>query len=137
MHSESIFIHETITTMNKETILDQDHSTVWYYPDEKIVHHQFKGPINGETFQTTLNTSAEIFEAYGCQKYLSDDRLNTSVDQADIQWAISEWNPRVFANGWKYWAIVMANKKAVDSSMERVIEEKKFVNKFENFIKNI
>ncbi len=118
---------QTISVMHKETILDHDQSTVWFYPEEKIVHHQFKGNINGDAFQNTLNASAEIFEAYRCQKYLSDDRLNTGVDQADVQWAISEWNPRVLACGWRFWAIVKSSTES-DPEMDKVIEAYERIN---------
>ncbi len=36
--------------MNRTTEIDNEFVTMWYYPDEKIVHHQFHKFISGGRF---------------------------------------------------------------------------------------
>jgi hypothetical protein len=92
------------------TILDNEHATLWYHPETKIVHHQYHQPISGESFREVLTKGAEAFEEYGAFKWLSDDRANTAIPPEDGDWAENVWVPRVLAAGWKYWAIVMPAK---------------------------
>jgi hypothetical protein len=103
-------------------VLENQYATVWYHPDGKIVHHQFHKFIYGEAFRSVLNSGAEIFEKYGAQKWLSDDRNNSALPADDAKWATEVWNPRVRAAGWKYWAIVMPEKVVGQMNMQRFIQ---------------
>jgi hypothetical protein len=109
--------------MDKEIILDNEYITVWYYPQKKIVHHQFHKFTYGKTFHDALNAGAEIFEEKGAYKWLSDDRKNTVLSKDDRDWSVSFWRPRVIKAGWKYWAIVLPEKIIGQMSMKRIIEE--------------
>jgi len=97
--------------MSVEVILDNEHATVWYYPEDKIVHHQFHKFIYGEKFREALTRGAEIVEERGVTKWLSDDRLNSAVPKEDSAWALNNWNQRMRAAGWKYWAVLYPDKK--------------------------
>ncbi len=108
--------------MSKEEVFNSNGAVIWFYPEEKVIHHQWKGSINGSILQETLNTSAELFELHQCKKYLSDDRLNDTIPEDQIHWAMSEWNPRVLAAGWKYWAIVMPDLNSAKVRMQHLIK---------------
>ncbi len=108
--------------MDKQTISDTEYATLWYYPDKKIVHHQFHKFIHGNEFRQVLDKGVEIFKDNGAQKWLSDDRKNSTLSTADTEWAQQDWFPRVFAAGWKYWAIVMPDKVVGKMNMKHFIE---------------
>ena len=97
--------------MTAEVILDNEYATLWYHPDSGIVHHKFHKFIYGEKFREVLNTGYEVFKARGASKWLTDDRLNSAIPKEDTAWLITDWNPRVIAAEWKYWAAVLPDKK--------------------------
>jgi hypothetical protein len=108
--------------MLRTTILDTDYATLWYYPEEKIVYHVFHKYIYGQEFRDVLEKGTAIFKQYGAQKWLSDDRLNSALPPADVDWSMNDWFPRAFASGWKYWAIVMPDKVAGQMNMNRFMK---------------
>jgi hypothetical protein len=86
--------------------MDNDHVTLMYHPDTKIVHHVFHQTVQGDVFRNVLNTGLEIFKQYEAHKWLSDDRKNSALPEDDTVWAKTDWFPRVLAAGWQYWALV-------------------------------
>jgi len=106
----------------KMTIIDTEYVTLWYHPDNRIVHHLFHKFIYGQEFRQTLERGLEIFKQYGAQKWLSDDRKNSALPTADSEWGINDWFPRVFDSGWKFWAIVMPDKAVGQLNMKRFID---------------
>ena len=108
--------------MSRETIIDTDYATLWYHPESKIVHHKWKRFIYGEEFHNVLNKGVEIFKEHGATKWLSDDRENSAIPTEDVDWAKNDWFPRVFAAGWKYWALVMPEKVVGQLNMKRFVE---------------
>ena len=107
--------------MSKETILDTEYATLWYYPEEKIVRHVWHKYIYGQEFRQVLEKGLEIFQKHGAQKWLSDDRKNSALPAEDSKWGMEDWFPRVFESGWKYWAIVMPDKVVGKMNMNRFI----------------
>jgi len=108
---------------SRTTIIDTDYVTLWFHPEAKIVHHQFHKFIYGDEFRNVLNKGVEIFKEHNATKWLSDDRKNSALPKVDGEWALSDWNPRVRAAGWKYWAIVMPDKVMGQSNMDWFIRE--------------
>lgn len=70
-----------------------------------------------------MDKGAEIFKTNGAQKWLSDDRMNSTLTAEDGAWASTDWSARVMAAGWKYWAIVMPDKVVGKLNMQRFIED--------------
>ncbi|MCL4249166.1 MAG: STAS/SEC14 domain-containing protein [Anaerolineae bacterium] len=108
--------------MSTETIIENEYTTLWYHPDSRIVHHKWHKFIHGERFREVLEKGLEIFQERGANKWLSDDRNNSTLPAADSEWGIKDWNPRVMAAGWKYWAIVMPDKVVGKMNMQRFID---------------
>jgi hypothetical protein len=108
--------------MSKTTVLDSEYATLYYYPEQKIVHHVFKKFIYGQEFRQVLEKGLEIFKEQGAQRWLSDDRLNSALPKEDSEWGINEWSPQVVGAGWKFWAIVMPDKVVGQMNMQRFIE---------------
>lgn len=104
------------------TVLNNEFATVWYHADAKIVHHQFHKFIYGQAFRDVLTRGADIFEQYGANKWLSDDRNNSALPADDSAWAIETWNPRVLNCGWTHWAVVMPEKVIGQMNMQRFIQ---------------
>lgn len=92
--------------MSPITILENEHVTLLYHPETKIVHHTFHKTVRGQIFRDTLNAGLEVFQQYGVHKWLSDDRSNTALPDDDTEWAKTVWFPKVLAAGWQYWALV-------------------------------
>lgn len=111
--------------MNKETLIDNDVATLWYYTESKIIHHQFNKFIYGEKFQEIMLKGLQYFEKEKCTKWLSDDRKNSALRKEDTEWAITYWKSRMLAAGWKYWAIMMPDITVGKMSMRHVIDDYK------------
>lgn len=107
--------------MPPTTLIDNEYATLWYHPDTKIVHHKFHKPIKGQAFRDVLLQGVATFEQQGAQKWLSDDRANSALDEDDATWAMTEWSVRVVKAGWKFWAIVMPDVTVGKINMKRFI----------------
>jgi hypothetical protein len=110
-----------ITQMKKELIIDNEHASLWYYPENKIVHHIVHKYLYGELFQNLLLTGAEIFEKEHCTKWLSDDRNSSAIRKSDLQWGNDVWKPRILKVGWKYWAVILPDLTVGKLSMKSLI----------------
>lgn len=108
--------------MSQKTIYQSDYATLWYHPESKIVHHAWHKFIYGNEFRQVLEKGLELFKQHGANKWLSDDRDNSALPKNDFEWSINDWFPRVFAMGWKYWAIVMPDKAVGQMNMKRFID---------------
>ena len=71
--------------MDKEIVVDNEFITVWYYPETKIIHHQFHKFVHGQTFRDALTAGAESLKKNRAQKWLSDDRKNTVVNGKSVE----------------------------------------------------
>ena len=109
--------------MDKELILDNGYMTVWYHPEKKIVHHQMHKFTYGQALRDGLSAGAAMLEEKGAQKWLSDDRENTTLGKDDLNWTATFWRPRVKKAGLKYWAIVIPQKIFGQMVMKRIVEE--------------
>jgi hypothetical protein len=93
--------------MEKETILETNYASLWFYPQLKIIHHQFHKPVIGEEFLKILTTGIEKFEKFECNKWLSDDRKLPILQQKDRDWLQENMDHRLKEAGFKYWAMVL------------------------------
>jgi hypothetical protein len=89
-----------------ETIVFKNDSAVLKYHSEGIIHHEFLTRMVGKEFRDILLKGLEQMKKSKATKWLSDDRKNTVLDEADMAWAQTEWFPLVSAAGWRFWAIV-------------------------------
>lgn len=108
--------------MPKETVIDNEYCAMWYYPDKKIVHHQIKKFIFGQTFYDFLLTGTSLLQKYGATKWLSDDRHSPVLRNEDIEWGAVNWFPQTAKAGWKYWAMVEPEKAIGKMTAEGLIE---------------
>lgn len=97
--------------MSLEIIIDNEYATLSYDPDSGIVQHQFHKFIYGDHFRAVLNTVIDLFNDRGATKWLADDRLISTLTSEDAAWAQFDWTPRVWATGWKYWAVILPDKR--------------------------
>lgn len=107
----------------RETIIDHEHFTLWLHRDTKIVHHMLKRYITGPAVREVLMRGLELFEQYGCEKWLSDDREASTMNAGDKVWADFNWEPRIIAAGWKYWAIVLPEKTSGQLDSRELIRQ--------------
>lgn len=107
--------------MGRVPVLENDSVSLWRYEESRIVHHEFHGHIWGEHFRQTLELGARVFETYGANSWLSDERANCSLPFEDADWARTVWFPRVQRAGWKNWAIVLPKHVIGQMNMKRLI----------------
>ena len=108
--------------IDRITVWDNEYVTVWCSPDKKIIHHEFHKFLYGQKFRDALNAGTEAMKKYGAQKWLSDDRQNSALREADLDWARSTWFPRTQRAGWKYWAVVLPENVLGQLNMEREVK---------------
>ncbi len=108
--------------MNTITIIDNDHATLIYHPDTKIVHHVFHRTVQGEFFREVLLGGLEVFKQYQANKWLSDDRMNSVLPEDDTEWAKTVWFPQVLDAGWKHWAVVIPPRALALLNMKEFID---------------
>jgi hypothetical protein len=111
---------EPTPSYERKVILDNEFVTLWYYPRLRIVHHQMLKAPSSDAFRELLTRGADLVEAHRAAKWMSDDRANTVLREADEQWSDSVWLPRVLAGGFKYWAIVLPHAAIGKLNMHRL-----------------
>ena len=109
--------------MTLDIVAETDMVTLWYHPEEKIVHHQIHKYAYGEEFRRVLVLGVETLKKNGACKWLSDDRSHKAIPKEDIDWGRNEWTGMAIKAGWKYWAIVPPTSAVGKMSYERMIEE--------------
>ena len=107
----------------KITVLDTKLVSLWYYPDDKVVHTQIKQFITGEPFKEFLLAGTALVEQHRAEKWLSDDRSCPVIHPADIDWADAVWFPRTAAAGWKYWAVVQPEKTVGQAMVKQLLDK--------------
>ena len=94
--------------MNKIVLLDTPMSTVWVYPERKIIHHYKKAYCYGAELRDSLTKGVDAMVRHKATKWLSDNRASSVVPKDDEEWAGTVWFPRVKGAGWTHWAIVQS-----------------------------
>lgn len=102
------------------TLFENEHASLWYYPEEGIIHHEFHQPTYGEDFQAVLMSGLHLMKMHKAQKWLSDDRNNTILPPEDGAWSQDYWLPRAIEAGWKYWAMLPPAKARGRINIERL-----------------
>jgi hypothetical protein len=101
--------------------IDDESASLKFHPQYKIVHHELRAFIHGARLRTVLDKGLELFQQHGATKWLSDDRGNGPLTEADTDWCLNDWAPRVLKAGWKFWAVVMPTKVIGQMNMKRWI----------------
>jgi hypothetical protein len=105
------------------TLLEDEHASLWYHPDQGIVHHQIHKFIEGAAFRRLLTTGAEFVEQNQVTKWLSDDTHNVVVSPEDLEWGRQGWGARVVRAGLKSWAIVRPDKAVAAMQMKQLMSD--------------
>ncbi|HUN07195.1 MAG TPA: STAS/SEC14 domain-containing protein [Aggregatilineales bacterium] len=109
--------------MSRQTLLDTDYATLWYYPESKIIRHIYHKFIHGQHFRDVLEKGLETMKEHGANKWLSDDRKNSALPTEDLVWSTTDWSVRCMQAGWKHWAIIMPDKTAGQLTMNRILKQ--------------
>ena len=105
-----------------QEILHNDHATLYYHEDEKIVHHVFHQPIGGDDFRSVLTHGVDLMAENEATKWLSDDRKNSGVNEEDTQWVHETWFDSAKEAGWKYWALVVPEEVSGRMNMTQFVD---------------
>lgn len=106
----------------KITIFEDEHISVWVYPAKHIIHHQIHKFVYGQILREALTAGTKAMKQYGAYKWLSDDRQNSAVPKAELDWGNTVWFPQTKAAGWKYWAIVQPVSAIGHLNIKRVAQ---------------
>ena len=104
--------------MQREMVMTGDAMSMWFYPSQGIVHHEFHTYMFGEPLRTGLMQGADLLRDRGASKWLSDDRKNSALHPDDVEWAKTVWFPTALQNGWKHWAVVWPQKVVGQMNMK-------------------
>src|SRR6185369_1188685 len=107
--------------MSKRLVLQNEYVELWFPPETRIVHHQFRKFIWGDAFRDVLNEGLRLFVLEGATKWLSDDRMNSALSKSDTEWSMSDWFPHALKVGWKHWGIVLPVSVIGQMNMSRMI----------------
>ncbi len=108
--------------MSPITVFDDEHMTVEYLADKKIVYHTIHKPVGGQVFRDALMAGTAALKQYGACKWLSDDRKNGPLSPDDIEWGLHNWNIPTIKAGWKYWAVVVPEELIAAGSLTPTME---------------
>jgi hypothetical protein len=106
--------------MPPTTVLETPSVTLWYHPQSRIVHHEIRRFVTGKDFRDLLNAGSDALRKNSARKWLSDDRGQWVLAKDDLAWSESVWAPATVKAGWKYWAIVRADKVLAQVAMDQL-----------------
>ena len=92
--------------MESEVIYSSPNAIIWYYAEEKIVHHKIINRPSAQEMHTLLSFAVETIQARGAQKWLSEDLPNMAYTKEKLEKGSLAWFPKAVEAGWKYWAII-------------------------------
>ena len=102
------------------TVFETPSATLWYHPQSRIIHHEIRRFVTGKDFRDLLNAGCDTLRKNSASKWLSDDRGQWVLAKDDLSWSESEWAPAAVKAGWKYWAIVRADKVLAQVTMNQL-----------------
>lgn len=96
--------------------------SLWYHPEEQIVHHKMHQYPGQETLETVLLRGLELLKEHGARCWLSDDRAGGALPRSHHEWGDQVWAPRAIAAGWRYWALLPPEQALGQANMTRLVE---------------
>jgi hypothetical protein len=92
-------------------ILETPHVKLVFHQASRIVHHELLQRSGGEELQRALITGLSVLQKFKAERWLSDDRQNPLLDEADDQWLQSVWFPAAERAGCRFCAIISLHKE--------------------------
>jgi hypothetical protein len=80
----------------------------------------WKKYVDGPEYREAMDAGLQLFQMKKCKLLLTDSRKRGVVTQADQDWTINDWLPRLAAAGIKKTAIVMPEKMTTYLSISRI-----------------
>ena len=108
--------------MKSEIIIDNKNFSLWYYPENKIIHHKFHDYVYGSALRSYLHEGVKVMKDKSAVKWLSDDRENPTLSPEDVLYGKDVWVPAAIKAGWKYWDLILPAAVPGKSSMTRFLD---------------
>ncbi|MCU0476886.1 MAG: hypothetical protein MUC99_12410 [Anaerolineae bacterium] len=108
--------------MSSTIIVDTPQLTIEYRPEHKTIYHVVHEPISDEPLQDALMKATYFLRDHGVTKWLSDDRKNGPLSDAQLEWGFTVWNKLAVSYGWKFWALVVPVEVEAAGSMFPLME---------------
>jgi len=109
--------------MERDTIMDNEYATIFYYTDKGIIHHEWKRYCTGQIFRDILMEATAQLKARKGTKWLSDDRKYTRLTEEDSVWGGKVWFPATIQTGWRHWAMILPENNMGKINSSRLIAE--------------
>lgn len=106
----------------RDTVIETPRMSLYYYPIEKIVHHEMHSYPGTQILERVLLGGLEVMRQHKATKWLSDDRNGGAVPKSHHEWGDRVWAPQAVDAGWKSWAIVLPGDVLHTSNMSRLAE---------------
>ena len=103
-------------------VFENDTYAMWFHGPDKVVHHEIKKALNPGDLRTILGKGVDLMRRNHAHKWLSDDKGNGAIPQADSQWAMDTFVPQAVQAGWKFWAIIQPDQAVGKLQMKRFID---------------
>ena len=111
-----------LESIPRDVVIESEQISVWCYPKLGIVHHEMHGVCHGEPFRQALLAGQRALRQSGATGWLSDDRRNGPLPDADETWGTTIWFPQTRAAGWRFWAMVMPERAVGKLNVKRFVE---------------
>lgn len=105
--------------MNRIEILQTAKTSLWTYPEARIVHHEIRGFVKGDEYRNLLERGLDELKRMRGSKWLSDHRTYSAVNREDSAWSTNVWAPAAIEAGFRSWAIVVPASAIGQLSMKR------------------
>jgi hypothetical protein len=92
-------------------ILETPYVKLVFHQADRIVHHELLQRSGGEELQRALITGLSVLQKFKAERWLSDDRQNPVLAEADEQWLQEVWFPAAERSGCRSCAIVSLHKE--------------------------
>jgi len=109
--------------MTTITVIDNEFACVRYYPETRIIHHEWKQFCSGKPFQDIMLTATRHLRDNRGTKWLSDDTNYFVLTEEDSLWGQKIWFYETIAAGWKHWAIILPTLQIGKMSISDLVTE--------------
>lgn len=105
----------------KDVVFDTTYITIFFNPEESLVHLRWKGFASSEQFREGLNFALEVVKENQVENWLGDLKMMQAIQPADEEWSTKVWYPRLAESALNKMAIVTSLDFLNNSSVRRIV----------------
>lgn len=105
----------------EDVLFDKSFLTIFYKPEDKLVHLKWKGFASTEQYREGLNFALEIVKEHDIENWLGDLKLMEIILPQDEDWATEIWYPLIAKTGLKKMGIVTSLDFLNNATVKRIV----------------